>query len=209
MPGGPQVIFGGGGGGVTSVESTDSSVAITNPTTVPNLSVRLAGKPVQETTAPTGGQALIYTATAGLWVPKAAGGALTYKSFRQTGTTLTYGAGTWNRVGTFNYIFASTTTWVVWAYASFETTFTYVRLRIAEKSSVITGVVAEGATYLGTPGLALTTQKFTVACGPGILTAGATLDMALWVYTKTASIYFSNTSTTTAKPAQFFALQLA
>jgi hypothetical protein len=209
MPGGPQVIFGGGGGGVTSVESTDSSVAITNPTTVPNLSVRLAGKPVQETVAPTGGQALVYTATASLWVPKAVAVTLTYLETRESGTADVYGAGTWNRVGSFSYIFPADSTWVVSGWASFKTTYTYVKLRIASKTAVPTAVIATGSAYLGTPG-ATTTTLLTASCGPGILTTGRTpLAMALWVYTKTAALHFANTSTFGAKPAQLFSLRLA
>lgn len=58
------------GGTVTTVSSTDSSIGVTTSTTTPKLRAVLAKKHVQQTVTPNNGQALIYTSTAGLWVPK-------------------------------------------------------------------------------------------------------------------------------------------
>lgn len=57
-------------GGVTTVSSPDGSVHITTPTTTPKLEIRIAKKAVTETTTPATGETIIWTGTAGLWVPK-------------------------------------------------------------------------------------------------------------------------------------------
>jgi hypothetical protein len=59
-----------GTGTVTDVTSPDSSVTVATGTTTPKLEVVISKKKTQQTTTPTNGQGLVYTSTAGLWIPK-------------------------------------------------------------------------------------------------------------------------------------------
>jgi hypothetical protein len=59
-----------GTGTVTDVTSPDSSVTVATGTTTPKIEVVISKKKTQQTTTPTNGQALVYTSTAGLWIPK-------------------------------------------------------------------------------------------------------------------------------------------